>query len=475
MRNFLIAGEWLVGEKTFSVRFPYDGSVVEEVALPSEADFDRAVSIAADFFADAEVPPVYKRVGVLRRAAELVEKRAEEFAETLVMEAGKTIKDARVEVFRAAGTLRLCAEELLRLGGEVVEMETTPSAEKRYGIVRRFPVGVVLAITPFNYPLNLVCHKVGPAIAAGCPVVLKPSRKTPLSALMLAEVFLEAGLDGALLSVLPVESGVAEKFVGDERIAVLTFTGSSDVGWHLRSLTGTQRVILELGGNAGCIVCNDADIEYATERCVYGAFANAGQICISLQRLLVDSSILDSFLELFIEKMKRLKVGDPRNEETDIGSMIDEEAASRAKKWVEEAVEEGATLLTPLKVEGSIFYPLILTRTKASMRVWCDEVFAPIVVVERFNDFADAVRLVDESRYGLQAAIFTNDLRYIDYAFRKIRVGGLMVNEAPTYRQDSMPYGGVKRSGMGREGPRYAISEMTEERLVMLNPSVEDR
>jgi len=475
MREFLLTGEWRSSERGFSVHFPFDGSIVEEMALPGEADFETAVRSADEFFRGAEPPPVYERVAVLRRASKLLKGRADEFAETITLEAGKILRDARLEASRAAGTLHLCAEELLRLGGEVLEMETAPVAEKRYAFTRWFPAGVVLAITPFNYPLNLVCHKVGPAIAAGCPVVLKPSRKTPLSALMLAEVLLEAGLDGNFLSVLPAESEVAEKFVSDERIAILTFTGSSAVGWHLRSLTRKQRVLLELGGNAGCIVAADADVEFAVERCLYGAFGNAGQICISLQRLLVDSRIFDEFVKLFVDGVERLKVGDPRNPETDVGPMIDEGAAQRAKEWVEEALEGGAELLSPLKVDGTLFHPVVLTQTKPDMRVWSEEVFAPVVAIERFTDFDEAVRLVDDGRYGLQAGIFTNDLRRIEFAFRRIRVGGLMVNEVPTYRQDAMPYGGLKESGVGKEGPRYAIREMMEERLIMLNPKMGDR
>jgi acyl-CoA reductase-like NAD-dependent aldehyde dehydrogenase len=473
MRPFILAGKHQKKRRTFPVVFPYDGSIVDRVALPDETDFGSALDCAIELVKKKIVLPVYKRAEILRRTAQLLEKKSESFAKTIVLEAGKTIRDARVEVSRAVTTLTLCAEEALRLGGEVLQMETSQNAEGYYGITRRFPVGVILAIAPFNFPLNLVCHKVGPAIAAGCPVVLKPSRKTPLSSLLLVESLLEAGLDGQFISVLPVESRVAEKFVSDERVALVSFTGSANVGWRLRALTKGQYITLELGGNAGCIICEDADIEYAVKRSLFGAFANAGQICVSLQRLLVERSVFSGFVERFIEETKRLKVGDPRNEKTDVGPMIDRESVERIKNWIEEAVQKGAKLLTPLRISGTLVHPLILTKTTPGMRIWEEEAFAPVVCVEPFDDFSEAVRRIDETRYGLQAGIFTNDFRRIEYAFKNIRVGALLVNEVPTYRQDATPYGGTKMSGIGREGPRYAIREMTEERLMVLNPNSE--
>ncbi|MCX7702542.1 MAG: aldehyde dehydrogenase family protein [Planctomycetota bacterium] len=469
MRAVLVAGEWRDSERSFSVTFPYDGSVVDEVALPDRDDFDSALSCAYQVFKKKDIQPVYERIEVLRRAAQLVEKMASDFVETIVLEAGKTVREAQTEVSRAIATLTLCSEEASRLGGEVIQMEKSFSSRGYYGITRRFPVGVVLAITPFNFPLNLVCHKVGPAIAAGCPVVLKPSRKVPLSSLKLAEVLLEAGLDDRFLSVVPAESSVAEEFVSDKRVAFVSFTGSAEIGWRLRTLAEKQHVTLELGGNAGCIVCSDSNLEFAVKRSVYGAFTNAGQVCVSLQRILVEEAVFDEFVERFVEETEHLEVGDPRDEKTDMGPMISVDEAQRVKDWVNEDVQKGAELLTPLRVENTLFYPLVLTNTGVGMKVWDEEVFAPVVCVEMFEEFEEAVRRIDETKYGLQAGIFTSDLRRIEYAFKNIHTGALMVNEVPTFRQDGMPYGGVKMSGIGKEGPRYAIREMTEERLMVLN------
>jgi len=299
--------------------------------------------------------------------------------------------------------------------------------------------------------------------------VLKPSRKTPLSALKLAEILYEAGLDRRFLSVLPSTAELAERYVGDERFAALSFTGSSAVGWHLKSKFSGRRVTLECGGNAAAIVCADCDIEHAVARCALAPFANAGQVCISLQRLLVERQIYDAFLERLLEKVRRLRVGDPRNAQTNVGPMIDDASVKKAMEWVEEALERGAKALTPYKVEGRLFAPLVLEDVAHECRAWKDEIFAPVVCVEAFDDFAEAVRLVDESRYGLQAGIFARDMRRILYAYRRINVGALLVNEVPTWRQDQMPYGGNKESGLGREGPLYALEELTEPRLLIIN------
>ena len=466
--RFYVAGEAVEGGQRFAVHFPYDGSVVAQVCQPQEGDYERALTAAVAAHEDGP-QPAHVRVAVLERAASLIESRARELAETITLEAGKVIRDAEVEVSRAANTLRLSADALRNLDQRVVRCDLAQGTHGRFGILMRFPVGVLFAITPFNFPLNLVCHKLGPAIAAGCPVVLKPSRKTPLSALELAEILYEAGLDRRFLSVLPSTAELAERYVGDGRFAALSFTGSSAVGWHLKSRFSGRRVTLECGGNAAAIVCADCDIEQAVARCAVAPFANAGQVCISLQRLLVERQIYDAFLERLLEKVRRLRVGDPRNAETNVGPMIDDASVKKAREWVEEALERGAKALTPFKVEGRLFAPLVLEDVAHDCRAWKDEIFAPVVCVEAFDDFAEAVRLVDESRYGLQAGIFTRDMRRILYAYRRINVGALLVNEVPTWRQDQMPYGGNKESGLGREGPLYALEELTEPRLLIIN------
>ncbi|RKY15815.1 MAG: aldehyde dehydrogenase [Planctomycetota bacterium] len=466
--RFYVAGEAVEGGQRFAVHFPYDGSMVAQVCQPQEGDYERALAAAVAAHEDGP-QPAHVRVAVLERAASLIESRARELAETITLEAGKVIRDAEVEVSRAANTLRLSADALRNLDQRVVRCDLAQGTHGRFGILMRFPVGVLFAITPFNFPLNLVCHKLGPAIAAGCPVVLKPSRKTPLSALKLAEILYEAGLDRRFLSVLPSTAELAERYVGDGRFAALSFTGSSAVGWHLKSRFSGRRVTLECGGNAAAIVCADCDIEQAVARCAVAPFANAGQVCISLQRLLVERQIYDAFLERLLEKVRRLRVGDPRNAETNVGPMIDDASVKKAREWVEEALERGAKALTPYKVEGRLFAPLVLEDVAHDCRAWKDEIFAPVVCVEAFDDFAEAVRLVDESRYGLQAGIFTRDMRRILYAYRRINVGALLVNEVPTWRQDQMPYGGNKESGLGREGPLYALEELTEPRLLIIN------
>ena len=466
---FYLCGETVESEQTFEVLFPYDGGVVATVCAPNEHHFEQALEAAVDAHKDGPQPP-HRRLRILLAAADAIEKNLDELAETMVHESGKTIRDARVEVRRAANTLRISADALRSLAPKPTRVDLAEGTSGRIGLLTRFPIGPVLAITPFNFPLNLVCHKLGPAIAAGCPVVLKPTRKTPLSALKLAKILYEAGLEGRFLSVLPASADVTERFVGDERFAALSFTGSSAVGWRLKRISRARHVTLECGGNAAAIVCADADIHHAAQRCAIAPFANAGQICISLQRLLVERPIYDTFLEHLLERVAKLRVGDPRKEETDVGPMVDDAAVAKAKEWVEEALERGAKPLTPYKVEGRLFAPLVLEDVPHDCRAWCEEIFAPVVCIEKFEDFTEAVRIADEGPFGLQAGIFTRDMRRVFYALRHINVGGLLVNEVPTWRQDQMPYGGNKLSGLGREGPHFAVEGLTEPRLLVINP-----
>jgi acyl-CoA reductase-like NAD-dependent aldehyde dehydrogenase len=335
--------------------------------------------------------------------------------------------------------------------------------------VRRFPLGPVLAITPFNFPLNLVAHKLAPAMTAGCSVVLKPASKTPLSALALAGLIQEAGWPAGALNVLPLSNQDAEPLVRDDRLKLLSFTGSGAVGWRLKSQAGKKRVGLELGGNAGCIVHRDADLKYAAERCGVGGFSYAGQSCISVQRILVEQSVLPAFLDLFVPMVQKLKLGDPLEEATDVGPMVQESEAVRAESWVKEAVAGGARLLCGGARRGALLEPAVLTRTTPAMKVNCEEIFAPVVTVEPYDDFDAALIRVNDSPYGLQAGVFTNDARLIFRAYEELEVGGVIIGDVPTFRIDHMPYGGVKDSGNAREGLKYAIEEMTERKLLVMN------
>jgi acyl-CoA reductase-like NAD-dependent aldehyde dehydrogenase len=375
-----------------------------------------------------------------------------------------------VEVDRAVFTFRVAAEESVRIGGEWLPLDWRPGWAGRSAILRRFPLGPVAAITPFNFPLNLVAHKVAPAIAAGCSMVLKPAPKTPLCALMLAEIVQQAGWPAGALNVLCLSNQDAEAMAADDRFKLLTFTGSGAVGWMLKSKAGKKRVALELGGNAAVIVHSDADVAHAAEACALGGFSYAGQSCISVQRIYLHRSVLDEFVSVLVDRVEKLKVGNPLDEATDVGPMINEAAALRVEEWIGEAQQDGARILTGGKRDGSMFYPTVLTNARPDMRVVCEEVFAPVVVVEPYDDFPAALRAVNNSRYGLQAGLFTNDARLIQAAYETLDVGGLMVNDTPTFRADQMPYGGVRDSGVGREGLRSAIEEMTELKLLVMNP-----
>jgi glyceraldehyde-3-phosphate dehydrogenase (NADP+) len=385
------------------------------------------------------------------------------------MEAGKPIKTARAEVERAILTFTVAAEESVRIGGEWIPLDLLPSMAGRSAIVRRFPLGPIAAITPFNFPLNLVAHKIAPAIAAGCTMVLKPAPKTPLTALLLAEVVEKAGWPAGALNILSLSNDDAQRMVSDDRLKLLTFTGSGAVGWELKQKAGKKKVVLELGGNAAVVVHSDADVDYAAERCAVGGFYYSGQSCISVQRIYVQRAVEKKFTAALLARGAKLKIGDPSDDAIDVGPMINEDAAKRAESWIEEAVAGGANLLAGGKRRGAFVEPTVLTDTKPEMRVSCEEVFAPVVVIEAYDEFADALRRVNDSPYGLQAGLFTRDAKLIFEAYETLEVGGLMVGEMSAFRIDHMPYGGIKDSGLGREGLRYAIEEMTEPKLLMLN------
>lgn len=467
--GFLLDGQWISDGHMAEVRSPYDQSIVGEVSMAGPRELERAIAAAAHAFETTRRLASFERQRVLLEIAQLIAERREELARSMALEAGKPLKAARAEVERAVFTFTIGSEEAVRIGGEFLPMDLQSSTAGRWGIVRRYPVGAIAAITPFNFPLNLVAHKIAPAIACGCTVVLKPAPQTPITALLLAEIVQKAGWPAGALNVLPLSNEDAAPLVSDDRLKLLTFTGSSAVGWQLKAKAGKKKVVLELGGNAAVIVHSDADLARAAERCVAGGFSYAGQSCISVQRILVHRNVFDKFLEHFLAGVRKLKVGDPLDESTDLGPLIREQDAVRAESWVKEAVNAGAKLLCGGERQGSVMQPTVLTATQPKMRVNCEEIFAPVKTIEPYDDFSDALRHANDSPYGLQAGVFTNDARLIFKAYDELEVGGVMVNEVPTFRIDHMPYGGVKNSGLGREGLRYSIEEMTEPKLLVMN------
>lgn len=468
-RGFLLDGKWTTEGRRVEIRSPFDQSVVGSVCFAGRPQVEQAIAAASRAFERTRKLPSYERQRVLQAVSRSIADRHEEFARGIALEAGKPIKTARAEVDRAIFTFQVACEEATRIYGEYLPLDLQESTAGRWALVRRFPLGPIAAITPFNFPLNLVAHKVAPAMAAGCSVVLKPASQTPVSALLLAEAVEQAGWPAGGLNVLPLRSQDADQMVSDDRLKMLSFTGSAVVGWELKSRAGKKRVTLELGGNAGVIVHSDADLDYAAERCTVGAFSYAGQSCIAVQRILVQRDVYDAFLEKFLERVAKLKTGDPLEETTDVGPLISEQDAVRACEWVEEAVAGGARLLCGGHRRGPVVEPTVLTGTKPEMRANCQEVFAPVKTVEAYDRFEDALAQVNDSAFGLQAGVFTRDAKLIFQAYDELDVGGLLAGEVPTFRIDHMPYGGVKDSGMGREGLRYAIEEMTERKLLVMN------
>jgi glyceraldehyde-3-phosphate dehydrogenase (NADP+) len=466
---FLIQGKWRRSSEVLDVRNPYNGETVAQVCRPGIEDVEEAIRAMVRVFEKTGRLATHSRVTALQRAAALVQERREEIARTLCLESGKPIRSSRGEVDRAVCTLTLASHEAGRIYGEILPLDITRSAEGRLGLVRRFPIGPLAGITPFNFPLNLVCHKVAPALAVGNPITIKPSSATPLTALKLGEILVEAGVLPGAVNILPVHSKLADALVTDERIRMISFTGSAEVGWNLKTRAGKKRVCLELGGNAAVVVEPDADLKYAVERSVLGGYAYAGQICIAVQRIFVHQKIFDEFMHAYVQGAKALKVGDPMDEDTDVGPMIDEGAAAQTEEWVREAEDGGGKILTGGQREGTLFQPTVLTGVRPEARVCAQEVFAPVVVVEPYASFEEAIDRVNDSRYGLQAGVFTRDVEKIFVAYNRMEVGGVMANDIPTFRVDHMPYGGVKDSGFGREGVRYAVEEMTELKLLMID------
>jgi acyl-CoA reductase-like NAD-dependent aldehyde dehydrogenase len=466
---FYVDGSWVSDGERIEIRSPGTGELVGTTFRANSAALEVAIAAAVRAFEITRKMGGFERQRVLREIAAGITKQREALARTLALEAGKPIKAARVEVERAAFTFAVAAEEATRVGGEYLPLDWQSSTAGRWGIVRRFAVGPIAAITPFNFPINLVAHKLAPAIAAGCTIVLKPAPQTPLTSLNLAKIIEAAGWPPGALNVLPLSNEDAGTLVTDDRINLLSFTGSTAVGWQLKAKARKKKVLLELGGNAGVIVCNDANLDYAVERCAVGGFTYGGQTCISVQRILVEDGVFDKFLSALVARVGKLKVGAVLDEGTDVGPLINEDAAKRVMEWIGEAVSGGAKLLCGGVRDGPTVTPAVLTETAAGMQVNCKEIFGPAVTVERFSNFDAALATINDSDFGLQAGLFTRDFVRITRAFEVLEVGGVMVGEVPTFRIDHMPYGGVKDSGLGREGLRYAIEEMTEPRLLAVN------
>ena len=466
-RKLFIGGEWVETGDWLEVRSPYDGSLVGRVAKGGSADARRAVDAAEQ--AMAEPLPAHERAAILDRTARLVEERAEEIARTICSEAGKPMKAARVEAARAQSTFTMAAVEARKLAGEMVPMDASPAGTGKVALTLRIPIGVVGAISPFNFPFNLVAHKVAPALAAGCAVVLKPASQTPLSALLMAELETEAGLPAGWLNVVcGPASEIGDVLVEDERVALITFTGSAGVGWTLRERAPRKRVNLELGNATPVIVAADADLDDVATRLAANAFSFAGQSCISVQRIYVERSAYDPFLDRFIPHVDALVVGDPGDDATDVGPLISKGERDRVLEWIDEARARGARVLTGGELDGELLRPTVVADAPSDAKVACEEVFGPLCTVTPYDSLDEAIGLANGTRYGLQAGVFTRDVKVALRLARELEFGGVTVNEAPTFRADQMPYGGVKDSGNTREGPAYAVREMTDERLVVL-------
>jgi acyl-CoA reductase-like NAD-dependent aldehyde dehydrogenase len=468
-RGIVLGGSEVETGESYEIRSPYDGAPIAVVHRAGPEEVERAIAGAVEAFETTRHLPSWRREQILEAVAAGIAMRRKELARTIALEAGKPLKAARVEVDRAVFTFQIAAEESKRIYGELVPLDWLPGNEGREAQIRRVPLGPITGISPFNFPLNLVAHKVAPALAAGNPILLRPASQTPVSSLLLGQIVLEAGWPEDAIAVLPCTTEVARPLVEDDRIKLLTFTGSPVVGWSLKARAGRKRVTLELGGNAAVIVNDDADVAYAAERVAWGGFAYSGQTCISVQRVFVHERVYDAFATELVRRVGALTVGDPLDEATDVGPLIDQANAERVEEWLDEARAGGATILTGGEREGNVWRPTVLADAPEDVRVSCEEAFAPLVGLTRFADVQEAIDAAGRSEFGLQAGIFTNDQRVIADAFDRIDVGGLMVNDVSTFRIDHMPYGGVRSSGFGREGLRYAIEEMTELKLLTTN------
>jgi acyl-CoA reductase-like NAD-dependent aldehyde dehydrogenase len=464
-----LAGRWVDSPDPLEVANPADPkNPAGSTYHATREQYDEAVDAAVKAFEVTRQLPAYERGRALREISAGIKARREELGRIMSLESGKPIRDALIEVDRATLTFRIGAEEAERMYGEVIPLDLMASSKGRVGITRRFPIGPVAGISPFNFPLNLAAHKVAPAIATGCSIVLKPPSKDPLTMLTVAEIIEGVGLPPGAVSILPMSRELGDTMVADDRFKLLSFTGSPSVGWRMKERAGKKKVVLELGGNAGVIVDKGADLEWAVKRILVGAFAYAGQVCISVQRIFVHDDLRETFLERFVAGVKTLKMGDPLEPVTDLGPMVDAAAADRTQRWVDEAVQLGGKILAGGHADGAFFEPTVLANVPTTAQVCSNEAFAPLVVVFGFTEFDDAIRQVNDSFYGLQTGVFTNDLAHAWQAFSELEVGGVIVNDIPTYRIDHMPYGGVKDSGLGREGLRWSMEDMTEVKIMVL-------
>lgn len=466
---YFLANRPVAGRETIEVRNKYDGTVGMQAAVADEAVIDQAIAAAVNAADSCRRMASYARAEVLSQVVAGLTQRAEEFARVLVIEAGKPIRDARGEVGRAIDTFRIASEEATRITGEYMPLDVSARAEGCEGIWKRVPVGPCAFVSPFNFPLNLAAHKIAPAIAAGCSWVLKPASMTPISALMLGSILAETKLPPGAFSILPCSREAADKLVTDERIKLLSFTGSPEVGWDMKARAGRKKIVLELGGNAGCIVDKDADIEHAVARILIGAFYQSGQSCISVQRIFVHESIYDTVKKRLVEGAGKLKAGDPMLEETFLGPLITEADAQRVENWVNQAVGRGARLLCGGKRRGAFYDATLVENVADDLPLSCREAFGPVAIIGPFTSFEAACRKINQSRYGLQAGVFTGRIDAALFSFNELEVGAVVINDVPAFRVDNMPYGGVKDSGLGREGVRFAIEDMTERRLLVLS------
>lgn len=464
-----VGGEFRETNFPLDVQNPYNNEVFARTFLSGKNELEIAISRAESVLDELKEIPVYQRYEILLQISESLKRERERLAGILAQESGKPLKYALGEIDRAAQTFLIAAEESRRIPGEFLSIDWVPSGKGKEGWVKYFPLGLIAGIAPFNFPMNLAVHKIAPAIAAGNAIILKPARSTPLSVLELAKIIDNTSLPKGAFSILPMDRKAGNQLVTDERFKMLTFTGSPEVGWKMKKDAGRKKVILELGGNAGVIITESADIDLAVQKCLVGGYAYSGQVCIHVQRIYVQDSVFEEFSGRFNKKVKELKFGDPLDPETDISVMIDTENADRVENWIKESVEDGAKILLGGKKQGAYFEPTVLTNTKKEMKVCSFEIFGPVVVVERFSGFQEAIDLVNDTNYGLQAGVFTNLVSEMNSAFNQLEVGGVIINDVPTFRVDHMPYGGVKESGMGREGVKYAIREMLEPRLLVKN------
>ena len=465
---YYLANEAIYANKDLPVTDKYSGEVATHVAMADRKAIDQAIAASVDATPAMAAMAPFERQAVLDHCVIRFRERAEELAMALCIEAGKPIRDARGEVSRLIDTFRVAAEEAVRIDGEVLNLEISARAKGYRGFTKRVPIGPCSFISPFNFPLNLAAHKVAPAIAAGCPFVLKPASRTPIGALIIGEVLAETDLPKGAFSVLPCHRDGAELFTEDDRLKLLSFTGSPQVGWDLKARAGKKPVVLELGGNAACVVDEDADVDDAVARLVFGAFYQSGQSCIGVQRIFVHSAIYDTLKKKLVEKTRGLRMGDPRDEDTFIGPVISEGEARRLEDWIREGVERGGTLLCGGEREGAMLTPTLMEDVPLECSIVAEEAFGPVAILARFDDFDAVLEEVNRSAFGLQAGIFTRDLYKAQRAWDRLEVGGVVIGDVPSWRVDNMPYGGVKDSGLGREGIRWAIRDMTEERLLVI-------